>query len=136
MAENGGYVTFNAQIKRSCGLHGFISEGMCGALKHFRELIMNKNELIAAVADAADLTKAKAAEAVDAFIDAVSTAMAKGDEVRLVGFGTFAVVQRQATTGRNPRNGQVIKIAASKQPKFRPGKALKDQVNKSKKKAA
>lgn len=97
---------------------------------------MNKNELIAAVADAADLTKAKAAEAVDAFIDAVSTAMAKGDEVRLVGFGTFAVVNRQATTGRNPRNGQVIKIAASKQPKFRPGKALKEQVNKSKKKAA
>lgn len=97
---------------------------------------MNKNELIAAVADAADLTKAKAAEAVDAFIDAVSAAMSKGDEVRLVGFGTFAVVQRQATTGRNPRNGQVIKIAASKQPKFRPGKALKEQVNKSKKKAA
>lgn len=91
---------------------------------------MNKNELIAAVADAADLTKAKAAVAVDAFIDAVSHAMAKGDEVRLVGFGTFAVVQRQATTGRNPRNGQVIKIAASKQPKFRPGKALKEQVNK------
>lgn len=97
---------------------------------------MNKNELIAAVADAADLTKAKAAEAVDAFIDCVSHAMAKGDEVRLVGFGTFAVVQRQATTGRNPRNGQVIKIAASKQPKFRPGKALKEQVNKNKKKAA
>lgn len=97
---------------------------------------MNKNELIAAVADAADLTKAKAAEAVDAFIEAVSHAMAKGDEVRLVGFGTFAVVQRQATTGRNPRNGQVIKIAASKQPKFRPGKALKEQVNKNKKKAA
>ncbi len=96
---------------------------------------MNKNELIAAVADAADLTKAKAAEAVDAFINCVSTAMAKGDEVRLVGFGTFAVVQRQATTGRNPRNGQVIKIAASKQPKFRPGKALKEQVNKRKKAA-
>jgi DNA-binding protein HU-beta len=98
---------------------------------------MNKNELIAAVADAADLTKAKAAEAVDAFIEAVSAAMSKGDEVRLVGFGTFAVVNRQATTGRNPRNGQVIKIAASKQPKFRPGKALKEQVNKkSGKKAA
>lgn len=96
---------------------------------------MNKNELIAAVADKAGLTKAKAAEAVDAFIDAVSWAMSKGDEVRLVGFGTFAVVQRQATTGRNPRNGQVIKIAASKQPKFRPGKALKDQVNKRKKAA-
>ncbi len=96
---------------------------------------MNKNELISAVAEAADLTKAKAAEAVDAFIQAVSTAMAKGDEVRLVGFGTFAVVQRQATTGRNPRNGQVIKIAASKQPKFRPGKALKEQVNSVKKAA-
>ncbi len=100
---------------------------------------MNKNELIAAVADKADMTKAKAAEAVDAFIEAVSEAMASGDEVRLVGFGTFAVVQRQATTGRNPRNGQVIKIAASKQPKFRAGKALKDVVNegkKAKKKAA
>lgn len=93
---------------------------------------MNKNELIAAVAKDADLTKAKAADAVDAFITAVSKAMAKGDEVRLVGFGTFAVVNRKATTGRNPRNGQVIKIAASKQPKFRPGKALKDVVNKRK----
>ena len=97
---------------------------------------MNKNELIAEVADRADLTKAKAAEAVDAFIDCVAMALAKGDEIRLVGFGTFAVVQRRATEGRNPRTGAVIKIAASKQPKFRPGKALKDVVNKQKRKAA
>ena len=91
---------------------------------------MNKNEMIAKIAKDADIIKAKAAEAVDSFIDCISKAMAKGDEVRLVGFGTFAVVDRKATTGRNPRNGQEIKIAASKQPKFRPGKALKDQVNK------
>ena len=90
---------------------------------------MNKNELIAAVAEQADLTKAKASDAVDAFIEIVSGAMAKGEEIRLVGFGTFAVVDRKATTGRNPRNGQVIKIAASKQPKFRPGKVLKETVN-------
>ena len=97
---------------------------------------MNKNELIAEVADAAELTKAKAAEAVDAFIDAVAKALASGDEVRLVGFGTFAVVKRKATEGRNPRTGAVIKIAASNQPKFKPGKALKDQVNKPKRRAA
>jgi DNA-binding protein HU-beta len=97
---------------------------------------MNKNELISAVAEKADITKAKAAEAVDAFIDAVSDAMAKGDEVRLVGFGTFAVVNRKATTGRNPRTNQPLKIAASKQPKFRPGKSLKEQVNKKPSKKA
>lgn len=97
---------------------------------------MNKNELIAEVADAADMTKAQAANAVDAFINAVSRAMATGDEVRLVGFGTFAVVQRKATEGRNPRTGAVIKIAASKQPKFRAGKQLKDMVNKSSRRKA
>lgn len=97
---------------------------------------MNKSELSAEIAERTDLTKAKAAEALDAFIDVVSGAMASGDEVRIVGFGTFAVVQRKATEGRNPRTGAVIKIAASKQPKFRPGKALKDQVNKSRKKKA
>lgn len=90
---------------------------------------MNKNELIAEVAKKADLTKAKAAEAVDAFIESVSKAMSKGKEVRLVGFGTFTVVKRKATEGRNPRTGAVIKIAASKQPKFKPGKALKESVN-------
>jgi DNA-binding protein HU-beta len=97
---------------------------------------MNKNELIAEVAAKADLTKAKAAEAVDAIIDAISEALANEDEVRLVGFGTFAVAHRKATEGRNPRTGNVIKIAASNQPKFKPGKALKDAVNAPKKKKA
>lgn len=97
---------------------------------------MNKNELIASVAEESELTKAKATEAVDAVFNAIADAIAAGDEVRLVGFGTFLTVQRKATEGRNPRTGQVIKIAASKQPKFRAGKALKEQVNKAKRKAA
>lgn len=97
---------------------------------------MNKNELIAEIADAVDISKAKATEALDAFTDIIAKALASGDEIRLVGFGTFTVVSRKATEGRNPRTGAVIKIAATKQPKFRAGKALKDQVNKSKKKAA
>lgn len=97
---------------------------------------MNKNELIAEVADKADLTKAKASEAIDAFIAVVSKALSKGDEIRLVGFGTFTVAHRKATEGRNPRTGAVIKIAASNKPKFKPGKALNDMVNKSSKKKA
>ncbi len=97
---------------------------------------MNKNELIAEIADAIELSKAKAAEALDAFTSIVAKALASGDEIRLVGFGTFTVVNRKATEGRNPRTGAVIKISASRQPKFRAGKALKEQVNKSKKKAA
>jgi DNA-binding protein HU-beta len=97
---------------------------------------MNKNELIAAVAEKSDLTKAKAAEALDAVIDAITEALAAGDEVRLVGFGTFAVAQRAASEGRNPRTGNVIKIAASTQPKFKAGKALKDAVNAPEKKKA
>jgi DNA-binding protein HU-beta len=97
---------------------------------------MNKNELIAEVADSCEVSKAKAAEVVDCIFDAIAKAIAGGDEVRLVGFGTFLSVQRKATEGRNPRTGQVIKIAASKQPKFRAGKALKEQVNKNKRKAA
>jgi len=90
---------------------------------------MNKNELIAEVAKKAELTKAKAAEAVDAFIASIEKSLKKGQDVRLVGFGTFSVVKRKATEGRNPRTGDVIKIAASKQPKFKPGKGLKDLVN-------
>lgn len=91
---------------------------------------MNKNELVAKVATQSGLTKVDAAKAVDAFVDSVSGELSNGGEVRLVGFGTFAVAQRKATEGRNPRTGAVIKIPASKQPKFKPGKALKDQVNK------
>ncbi|MEX6722981.1 HU family DNA-binding protein [Parapedomonas caeni] len=90
---------------------------------------MNKQELISAVADAAGLTKTQAGSAVDAVFDAVTEALKKGDEVRLVGFGTFAVAKRKASTGRNPRTGEEIKIKASSTPKFRAGKALKDAVN-------
>jgi DNA-binding protein HU-beta len=93
---------------------------------------MNKNELIAEIAKQTDLTKAKSAEVVDTFVTVITKALAKGTEVRLVGFGTFTTVKRKATEGRNPRTGAVIKIAASKQPKFKPGKALKDTVNKRK----
>jgi DNA-binding protein HU-beta len=90
---------------------------------------MNKNDLITAVANNAKLSKADAARAVDALINAVGSSLKKGNEVRLVGFGTFQVQKRKATTGRNPRTGATIKIAASNQPKFRAGKALKDAVN-------
>ncbi len=91
---------------------------------------MNKNELISSVASATGLTKTDAAKAVDAFVASVTTALKKGDEVRLVGFGTFAVAKRAATTGRNPRTGAEIKIAARKQAKFKAGKALQEAVNK------
>lgn len=90
---------------------------------------MNKNELIASVAEAASLTKADAAKAVDALFDAITGALAGGDEVRLVGFGTYNVASRAASEGRNPRTGEKIAIAASKQVKFKPGKSLKDAVN-------
>lgn len=91
---------------------------------------MNKQELVDQVAEAVDLPKTKAQEAVEAMIDAIKKSLKSGDEVRLVGFGTFSVSQRAATTGRNPRTGEAIKIAASKQPKFKAGKELKDAVNK------
>lgn len=90
---------------------------------------MNKNELIAAVASDADLSKADATKAVDAVFDAITGALKSGTEVRLVGFGTFSVSERAASTGRNPRTGETIEIAASKQPKFKAGKGLKDAVN-------
>ena len=90
---------------------------------------MNKNDLVAAVADSAGLTKAVAAKAVDAVFDNVTSSLQSGGEVRLVGFGTFSVVDRKATTGRNPRTGETIQIPASKLPKFKAGKGLKDAVN-------
>jgi len=89
---------------------------------------VNKNELIAAVASDADLSKADATKAVDAVFDAISGALKSGTEVRLVGFGTFSVSERAASTGRNPRTGETIEIAASKQPKFKAGKGLKDAI--------
>jgi len=91
---------------------------------------VNKNDLVSKVAESADISKQKAASAVDAVIDAIKGSLKKGDDVRLVGFGTFSVSQRAATTGRNPRTGEPIKIPASKQPKFKAGKDLKEAVNK------
>ncbi len=90
---------------------------------------MNKTELIDAVAEAADLTKAESIRAVDAVVAAVTKALKDGDAVTLVGFGTFQVRDRAARTGRNPKTGDTIKIAASKNPSFKAGKALKDAVN-------
>ena len=90
---------------------------------------MNKAELIDAVADAADISKASAARAVDAMTDSIAASLKKGDAVTLVGFGTFTVRRRAARSGRNPRTGETISIAASNVPGFKPGKALKDAVN-------
>ena len=90
---------------------------------------MNKTELIDAVAEAADLTKAESSRAVDAVVAAVTKALKDGDAVTLVGFGTFQVRDRAARSGRNPKTGATIKIAASKNPSFKAGKALKDAVN-------
>ncbi len=90
---------------------------------------MNKNDLVAAVAAQAELSKADAAKAVDAVFQAITESLQKNDEVRLVGFGTFSVAERAATEGRNPRTGEKIAIPASKQPKFKAGKGLKDAVN-------
>lgn len=90
---------------------------------------MNKNDLVAAVADSADLSKADATKAVDSVFESITSALKSGTEVRLVGFGTFAVTERAQSEGRNPRTGEKITIPASKQPKFKPGKALKDAVN-------
>jgi DNA-binding protein HU-beta len=89
----------------------------------------NKNDLIGLVADKAGLTKAQAGEAVDAVFDAITGSLKKGEEVRLVGFGTFAVSKRKASIGRNPATGAEIKIPASNQAKFKPGKGLKDSIN-------
>ena len=89
---------------------------------------MNKSELIDAIAEAAGLSKAQAGKALDATVEAVTAALKAGDEVTLVGFGSFYVADREARTGRNPRTGEEIKIEASKQPKFRAGKSLKDAV--------
>ncbi|MEW6446027.1 MAG: HU family DNA-binding protein [Pseudomonadota bacterium] len=90
---------------------------------------MNKSELIDAVAQSADISKAAAARAVDGFIAAVTDALKNGEQVTLVGFGTFLVREREARTGRNPQTGAEIKIAASKLPSFKAGKGLKDAVN-------
>ena len=90
---------------------------------------MNKNDLVSAVAGSAGMSKADAAKAVDGVFESISGALSSGGEVRIVGFGTFSVANRKATTGRNPRTGDAINIPASRQPKFKAGKGLKDAVN-------
>ena len=90
---------------------------------------MNRNELVDAVAGKANLSKKDAGEAVEAVFDSIADALKGGTEVRLVGFGTFSVASRAASEGRNPRTGEKIKIAASKQAKFKPGKRLRDELN-------
>ena len=90
---------------------------------------MDKVDLVSAVAKQAELSKKDAGLAVEAVFDAISEALEKGDKVQLIGFGTFDVSERAAREGRNPRTGETMKIAASKAPRFKAGKALKDRVN-------
>ena len=90
---------------------------------------MNKTELVAAIAEQAELSKKDSEKALKAFIDVVSDELKKGEKIQLVGFGTFEVIERAAREGRNPLTGKSMKIPASKAPKFKAGKALKDAVN-------
>ncbi|TCD05009.1 HU family DNA-binding protein [Erythrobacteraceae bacterium CFH 75059] len=90
---------------------------------------MNKNELIAAVAATSGLSRSDATNAVEATFGAIQKALVDGEDVRLVGFGTFTVARRKASTGRNPQTGQPMEIKASNQPKFKPGRNLKDAIN-------
>ena len=91
---------------------------------------MKKNDLIANVATRSGLSKADSGRALDAVLDTITSELSRGGEVRIIGFGTFSVSNRSATTGRNPRTGAVINIPASKQPKFKAGAPLKASVNK------
>ena len=90
---------------------------------------MNKTELIAAIAEQAEISKKDAEKALKAFVDVVTEQLKEGEKVQLVGFGTFEVRERAAREGRNPQTGKTMKIAACKAPKFKAGKALKDAVN-------
>ena len=90
---------------------------------------MNKTELVAAIAERTELTKKDADQALKAFIDVVGDELSKGEKIQLAGFGTFEVTERAAREGRNPQTGETMKIEASKSPKFKAGKALKDMVN-------
>lgn len=90
---------------------------------------MNKSQLVDKISESADLSKAAAGRALDSFIEAVGEALQSGDQVSLVGFGTFLLRERASRSGRNPQTGQTIEIAAAKIPAFKAGKALKDAVN-------
>lgn len=90
---------------------------------------MNKTELVAAIAEKTELSKKDAEKALKAFTDVVAEELKKGEKIQLVGFGTFEVAERPAREGRNPRTGEAMPIAASKSPRFKAGKALKDSLN-------
>ncbi len=90
---------------------------------------MNKTELVDLIADKADISKSSAARALEAAIAGITDALRAGDQVSLVGFGTFAVKQRAERQGRNPKTGELLNIAASRSPGFKPGKALRDALN-------
>ena len=94
-----------------------------------RKLSMNKTELIAAIAEKAELSKKDSEKALKAFVDVVTEELKKDHKIQLVGFGTFEVSERNARTGRNPQTGEEMEIAACKAPKFKAGKALKDAIN-------
>ena len=93
-----------------------------------REFGMNKQDLIGQIADRAGLTRSDSSRAVETMLEVITSALKRGDEVRLVGFGNFSVTRRKASVGRNPRTGEPMQIKASSQPKFRPGRILKDAV--------
>src|SRR5262249_12790179 len=120
----------------NCSASGKISAPITASvpLIRCRERIgpMTKNELIAAVADKAQMTKTAAASAVDATFDAITSTLKKGGEVKIMGFGNFRVVKRAAREGRDPRTGAPVKIKAAKRPRFSAGKGLKDAVNREK----
>jgi DNA-binding protein HU-beta len=90
---------------------------------------MNKTELVTAMAESAEISKADAGRALDAMVETITEALKNGDQVSLIGFGSFMIKERGARTGRNPRTGESIEIKASKTPSFKAGKALKDAVN-------
>ncbi len=90
---------------------------------------MNKSELVSAIAEASGLTKADSEKALNATTEAIKSALAKGESIQLIGFGTFSISERSARTGRNPQTGKEIQIAAKKVAKFKPGKALDEVVN-------
>lgn len=98
--------------------------------RFFKESKLNKTELIDHIAGQADLSKAAAGRALESILDAVKKTLKKGNAVTLVGFGSFSVTKRVARTGRNPRTGDTMRIKAAKFPKFKPGKGLKDTLNK------
>ncbi|MDR7101255.1 nucleoid DNA-binding protein [Croceicoccus sp. BE223] len=121
LAQRDGVSGQTGRASRKLSIPKIDNKGVCNP--------MNKNELIGTVADTSGLSRNDATKAVEGVFDAISAALAKGDEVRLVGFGTFSVAKRKASTGRNPRTGEPMTIKASTQPKFKAGKGLKDAVN-------